>query len=228
MLAAEEGLVTDVETDHGEWPAGLKDDLGGLGIVIDVCFGCSVDVSAFDGPAHENDFLDERYDGGIFLYCERDIGEWADGDERDFVRGAADELDDQIGAEARVHLALAGRQLDIGEAVFPVPELGGDELLEERMLCAGSYGDFAAIGERNHAEGVFQTLLGGGVAGNDGDGADVQLRRMERQHEGHGVIAAGVGVKNDFLAGGVVRRNLNHREKEEEPEGAACSAQTAY
>src|SRR5882672_11223549 len=86
-----------------------------------------------------------------------------------------DEFDDQVGAEARVHFALAGRQLDVGEAVFPVPELGGDKFLEERMLCAGSDGNVATIGERNHAEGVFQALLGGGVAGDDGDGADVQL-----------------------------------------------------
>src|SRR6266850_213756 len=74
-------------------------------------------------------------------------------------------------------------------------------------------------------------LLGGGVAGDDGDGADVQLRRVERQHEGHGVIGAGIGVKNDFLAGGGGRRNKNHGDKKQEEEEsgvAGCSGQTAY
>jgi hypothetical protein len=61
-----------------------------------------------------------------------------------------------------------------------VPEFGSDEFLEERTLCAGGYGDFAAIGERNHTEGVFQALLCRGIPGDNGYGSNVQFRRMER------------------------------------------------
>src|SRR5206468_2750129 len=45
------------------------------------------------------------------------------------------------------------------------------------------------------------------------------------------VIAAGIGVKDDFLAGSGGRRNKNHGEKEQEEEEsnvAGCSGQTAY
>src|SRR6266852_6622062 len=94
MFAAEEGLVADIETDHGERPAGLKNDLGRFGIVIDIRFRGSVNVSAFDGAAHEDDFLDEWDDGGIFLDRERDVGKGADGDQGYFVRRGVDELDD--------------------------------------------------------------------------------------------------------------------------------------
>src|SRR6266850_96565 len=75
MLAAKERLVSNVETDHGQRPARLKNNLGGFGVVVDIRFGRGVDVTALDGAAHEDDFLDERDDGGIFLNRERDVGE---------------------------------------------------------------------------------------------------------------------------------------------------------
>ncbi len=71
-----------IVTGHPAW----KDDLRGFGIVVDVGFGGSVDVAAGDRAAHEDDFLHERNDGWIFFDRERNVGERADGHERDFVR----------------------------------------------------------------------------------------------------------------------------------------------
>src|SRR5215813_1156334 len=133
MFAAEKSFVTDVESDHGERPASLKDDLRGFGVGVNVGFGRGVDVAALDGAAHENDFLDERNDGWIFFDSKSDIGKRANGYEGDFMRDGMDELDDEIGAVARVHFAFAGGEFDIGEAVLAVPELGGDELLKKRL-----------------------------------------------------------------------------------------------
>src|SRR5262249_34567465 len=83
-----------------------------------------------------------------------------------------------------------------------VPKLSGDEFLKERMLRATGDGNVATIGERNHAEGILKALLGGYVPGNNSDGANVKLGRIEREHERHGVVGAGVGIENDFLCGG--------------------------
>ncbi len=83
-------------------------------------------------------------------------------------------------------------------------ELGRDQLLKERVLGSGGHGDIAAVGKRNHAQRILQTHLGGNVAGNDRDRADVEFGRVEREHQGQGVVGAGVGVENDLLgsAGG--------------------------
>ncbi len=85
-------------------------------------------------------------------------------------------LDNQIGAEAGVYFAFAGRQFDIGETVFTVPELSGDQFLKKRVLRSGCYRDVAAIGQGDHAQRIFQPLLRADVAGHDGNGADVEFR----------------------------------------------------
>ena len=62
------------------------------------------------------------------------------------MRSSVHHLDDQIGAIARIDFTLAGRQFDIGEPVLAVPELGGDQFLEERMLGSGGDRNVAAVG----------------------------------------------------------------------------------
>src|ERR1700676_1373050 len=79
MFACEERLVADVEADHGQRPAGLKHDLRGFWIIIDVGFRGGVYVAAFDRATHQDDLFDQRHDRRIFLDGERDIGERADG-----------------------------------------------------------------------------------------------------------------------------------------------------
>lgn len=111
-------------------------------------------------------------------------------------------LDDEIGAKARINFALAGRQLDICKTVLAVPELGGDQLLKERVLGSGSDRNVAAVGEREHAEGVVQALGRDDVSGDHGNGADVELGRVKREHEGQRIIGAGIGVEDDFLGCG--------------------------
>jgi hypothetical protein len=216
VLAGEKRFVANVEADHGERPAGLEDDLRGFGIVVDIGFGGRVHVAALEGAAHENDFLDERNDGWIFLEGERDIGERADGNERDFMRHSVDQLDDEVGPVTRVDFAFAGGKLDIGEAIFAMPEFSGDELLKKRLLGASGDGNVATIGERNHTKRVLKALFGGDIAGNYGNGANIELGRIEREHESHGIIGAGIGVKDDFLAdcGGGRSENTSKGDKE--------------
>ncbi len=69
------------------------------------------------------------------------------------------------------------------------------------MLGTGGYRDVAAVRQRYHAQGIFQSLLGGDVAGDDRDGAHIEFRRVQRQHQGHGIVRAGIGVDDDLLRG---------------------------
>ena len=115
-----------------------------------------------------------------------------------------DHLNDQVGAETRIGFTFGGREVDVGEAVGAMPELGGDEFLKQRVLRAAGDGDIAAIGERSQLERILQTLFGFHVTGDDGKGAYVKFGRSEREHDGDGVIGAGVGIDDDFL--GVRRR----------------------
>ena len=73
--------------------------------------------------------------------------------------------------------------------------------MEERVLRAAGDGNVAAIGEGDHAKSVLKALARGDVAGDDSDGAEVELWGIEGQHEGHGVVGPGVGVEDDFFRG---------------------------
>ena len=141
---------------------------------------------------------------GSFSKRQSDIRERSDGDQRDFVRIGMNHFNDQVGGPARIEFAFAGREIDIAQAVFAVPELRGDQLLEKRMLRSGGDGNVATIRERDELHGVFETLRGSDVSGDDGEGADVEFRGVQREHDGHGVVGAGVGINDDFsgLGGG--------------------------
>ena len=121
-------------------------------------------------------------------------------DQRDLVRRGVDHLDDEVWAKMRIHFALAGRQFDIRQTILAMPELSRDELLEERMLRSGSDGNIAPVGERYHAQRILQPLTGRDVSRDNSDGAHVEFRRIERQHQGQRVVRSGIGIENDFLA----------------------------
>ena len=46
IFRREQRFVADIEADHGEGPSGLKNNLRGFGIVIDVGFGGGVHIAA--------------------------------------------------------------------------------------------------------------------------------------------------------------------------------------
>ena len=118
------------------------------------------------------------------------------------MRRGVHHLDDEVRPEVRIHFALAGRQLDIRQPILAMPELGGDEFLKERMLRSGRDGNVAAVSQRNHPQCVLQSLAGSYVSRDDGDGANVQFRRIQRQHQGQRIVSSGIGVENDFLCSG--------------------------
>ena len=176
LFARKQCFVANVETDHGERPASLKDHLGRFRIIINIELRGGVLISPADSTSHYDDFSDEG----------------------DFVRIGVDHFNDQVGSPALVNFALARWEVNVAHAVFAVPELRSDLLLKEGMLRASGNGNITTIGEGNEAESVFKALRSGDVSGNNGECADIEFGGVEGQHDGHGVIGAGIGIYDDF------------------------------
>ncbi len=116
------------------------------------------------------------------------------------------QLDYEIRPKTRIYLAFAGRQFDIRQTIFAVPELRSDQFLKKRMLGAGSDWDVTTIGQSDHAQRVLQALTCRHISGDHGDSAHVQFRRVQRQHHGQGIIGPGIGVEDDLLCGRKCRK----------------------
>ncbi len=125
------------------------------------------------------------------------------------MRILVDHLDNEVGPEAGVGFAFRGRQVDVGKAVCAVPELRGDEFLEKRMLRSACDGDVAATGQGSQLQRVFQPLFGVDVTGDDGNGAHIEFRGGQSQHDRECIVSAGVGIDDDFL--GSRRRGFQSR-----------------
>ena len=95
--------------------------------------------------------------------------------------------------ESTLHL-LAGNSM-FGQTILSMPKFGGNQFLKQRMLGAGRDWNVASIGERNHSQRIFQTLTGGDIPRHHGDCADIQFRRIERQHQCQSVVRSGIGVE---------------------------------
>jgi hypothetical protein len=85
------------------------------------------------------------------------------------------------------------------------------------VLSSGGDRYVAAVGEGDEAQGVVETLSCGDISGNYGDGADIELGRVEGEHESHGVVGAGVGVEDNFLGyGGCTGSECSYKQKKEQ------------
>src|SRR5207302_9725642 len=108
MLLSQQSLIGNIETDHGQWPSGLKHDLSSFGIVVDVGLRCGIYVSAGNTATHEDDFPYQRNNRRVLLDGERDIGQWTNGNQRDLVWRRMHQLNYQIRGKKSVNLAFAG------------------------------------------------------------------------------------------------------------------------
>ncbi len=136
---------------------------------------------------------------GSFENGQGDVGQRPNRNQSDLVRRGVHHLDDEVRSEVRIHFAFAGRQFDIRQTILAMPELSGDELLKKRMLRARRDRNVATVGQRNHPQRILQALTCSHVSRDHGDGAHVQFRRIQRQHQGQSVVSSGVSVEDDLL-----------------------------
>jgi hypothetical protein len=80
-----------------------------------------------------------------------------------------------------------------------VDVLGGVERPFQGPGSPPSDGHVIASDEREDAQGVARGLLDGDVAGHGGDGEQVEVGVPAGQHQGHGVVVAGVYVQDHGL-----------------------------
>ena len=196
VFTLDQGALAHVRTDHGNRPAGVENDLCGFRIVVDIGFRGSVDIASADRAAHDHNVVNQRHDGRILRNRQGDIRERTDRNQGDLVRIGMDHLDDQIGPEAPVSLAVGGRQLHVRQTVLAVPELRGDQLLIQGMLGAARNRNIAASRQRDDLQRVLQALRCFDVTGHHRQSFHLELGRIERQQDRHRVVDARIGINN--------------------------------
>ena len=207
--------------------AGVEDGGGGLGVNVEVELGGGGDVAGGRGAAHEDDLLDELRDLRGGAEGQSDIGERADSDERDLAGVRADDAGDEVDGVLFDGLDAGDGEVNTGEAVFAVGVGGGDGAADERMGGSAGDGNFGAAGDLDQTEGVGERGFERDVAGDRGDGLDVELFRVHGQQEGEGVIDSRIGVEDDALRRCRRRCGLGASEGAERREGCGKSHGTS-
>src|SRR5207237_1315444 len=77
------------------------------------------------------------------------------------------------------------------------------------------YRDVTSVRQRHHPQRVFESLRRSHVSRHYRDSSNVELRRIERQYQSHGIVRARIGVKNDFLGSCRGGHRRYQREKEQ-------------
>src|SRR5262249_42480759 len=70
VFLRQQSLVADLEAGHGDRPSCLKNYLGSLRIVVDVCFRRSVDIAAADRASHQDNLFHQRNDRRVLFDSE--------------------------------------------------------------------------------------------------------------------------------------------------------------
>ena len=138
--------------------------------------------------------FDQRRNRRIFRNRQRDISQRPHRNQRDLVRILVNHLDDEIRTKPRVRLAFRRWQLDVRQPILPVPELRGDQLLIQRMLRPSRDRNVAAPRQRNDLQRILQSLLRVHVAWHYRQRLHFELRRIQSEDDGHGIVGAWIGV----------------------------------
>ena len=196
-IGGAQGPVGDIQADHGQRPALVEDDVGGLGVAQDVELGHRRRVADAVGAAHEDDLLEAFDDAGLHASGHRDIGQGAGGDDGDgaglVAHHGLDEPGDGVLLGQRA--ARLG-QLDAVQAGLAVDVGGVNGLADERLHAAGVDGDLGASGELAHRPGVEGDLLEAVVAADGRDAQEVDLRAPEREEDRDRVIMARIAIED--------------------------------
>ena len=203
-LAEEEGAVDLVELQlggvegHDEKGHSCGEEfLGGGNVVEDVPFGLrgrgraetEVAVAATDSASHQDDAFEFAESGEIFVDGGADIHQWADGDEGDLARVAADLVEEEgDGVGMRRLGEVAG---------FGIATLG-----ESAVRCSGNAGGYGGVRSTSFGKEMIEKLGAGfRVAESGGDAKDLEFGAAKSERHGESVvdIVADVRVNDDLF-----------------------------
>ena len=131
-----------------------------------------------------------------------EVGERPQGYQRDLPGIIGDSLDDRVDrVPAGWHSPLQLKS-DVAHTVVAVDELGGFERSLERRSRT-RVNRHRRTAQLHRVEGVLHRLIEGDIAGDDGDGLDLDFRILQRHHERYCIVGGGVGVNQQSTHGSV-------------------------
>ena len=141
MGEAEGYTLAYVQPYQGYGDAGVEDDVGGAGVVVDVEFGVGGDVSAdLDRASHDKDLADPAHGVGVSADGEGEVGERAERDDGEVAVRVSHRLGYVLFGGQRVGRGFGVGKRD-GHAAGAVVVLAKLELSEEGGVGSEVNGD---------------------------------------------------------------------------------------
>ncbi len=193
---------TDVPADELEGEPGVEHHLHSVGIDPHVELRDRVDIAdVIGGGAHDHDTGDPLGERRVATHGEGDVGEWPERDEGELAGMGVGGLDERVDRMTRVGFPSTEGEADIAHAVVAVNILGGAEFEHQWSVGPNVDWDVAASADLAGVEGVLHGGVEGHVPGNHSDADDVDSVVGQRESEGDGVVAGGVGIDEERTCG---------------------------
>lgn len=179
--------AAEVPPDKFDRKTTAGDHARGFRIAPDVVLGGRRDVAfTARGATHDDAAADFGGDSGAFFQGESDVGQRSEGDQDETGVGLNDG-DDGVGGVLAFRSARGRRITAIAEAVAAVEPVCAVMRAGEWFFGAGENGD-GGIAELGGVQGVGGGLGYRDVAGDGGDGENVDVGIAESHDEGDGVV----------------------------------------
>ena len=208
LVGSDPGALRHVEAQgHGPGDRGvLRDrrapgtehDLGRLRVAVDVPFrGRGRVAGRPECAAHQRIALEQAGQPGLAQHGDGEVGEWAQGDQRDLAWPLAGLVEDHVHGMAVADRGAGRRQFGVTQTLRPVRLRRRLQGALERHLAAHRDLDIRAPGQFQDGPRVDAHLVGIDVAGHTGDRHEVSLRRCGRVEQGQTVVDAGVDIEDE-------------------------------
>ena len=215
FYGTEDGAAAaEMPADQFDRELATDDGAGRFGIAPDIVFGGGSDVTFAAGiAAHENEARNVASEVRAQFERQRDVGERADSNDHDAGIGF-NGLQDSVDGVKLFGDAVLRSITAIGEAVFAVEPVGRSVRACQRLGGANVDRRFG-VAEFGDVEGVARSLVDGDIAGDGGDGAEVDVRVAKGHENGDSVVGGGVGVDEERNFVGHGKERIARKRKQE-------------
>ena len=196
ILCQHRALAGQVDARHVEGQAAVKDLIGRLRVHPDVELRRGGPVAAIGAAAHQIERLRPLGDARLTVQGRRNVGERAGRHQR-HVRGGHHRLHNKIHRVPVLRRAAGRRQAGAVHTALAV-DVGGDHQRQRGgARVAGIDRDIRAADLVQYLQRIAGDVGQVAVAAHRSDPQDLQM--PGRQHDGKGVVVAGIAVENDFF-----------------------------